>query len=92
MPSGAGPPGAGRMVSIIEVIGTTMVCPATEITMPSITASVSGREMVNSVPSPGVEAIETRPPRAVTALRDHVESDAAARQVRDRLGCAKSPA
>ena len=25
--------------------------------------------MVNSVPSPGVEAIETRPPRAVTALR-----------------------
>jgi hypothetical protein len=53
--------GPGRMVSITEVIGTTMVWPATEITMPSITASVSGSEMVNSVPSPGVRG-DRHPP------------------------------
>ena len=54
----------GCSVSTIAVSGTTSVCSATVTTMPSSTASVSGRLMVKVEPLPGREVIERRPPSA----------------------------
>ena len=55
---------SGCRVSTIAVSGTTSVWPATVTTMPSSTASVSGRLMVKVEPWPGFEVIEMRPPSA----------------------------
>ncbi len=46
------------------MIGTTSVSAAADTIIPSRTASVSGRLMVNIEPLPGWELIETRPPSA----------------------------
>ena len=56
--------GLGRSVSTMAVSGTTRVCSATVTTMPSSTASVSGRLSVKVEPLPGREEIEMRPPSA----------------------------
>ena len=54
----------GCKVSTIAVSGTTSVCCATVTTMPSSTASVSGRLMVNVEPFRGANSIAMRPPKA----------------------------
>ena len=48
----------------MAVSGATSVCPATFTTMPSSTASVSGRLIEKVEPCPGFEVMEMRPPKA----------------------------
>ncbi|MOA06617.1 hypothetical protein D3C78_1262670 [compost metagenome] len=55
---------SGCKVSTIAVNGTTSVWLATVTTMPSSTASVSGRLMVKVEPWPGREEMLMRPPSA----------------------------
>src|SRR5664279_3181574 len=54
----------GCKVSMMAVNGTTKVSPATVTTIPSSTASVSGKLMVKVEPCCGFDRIEMRPPSA----------------------------
>ena len=47
---------------MIAVSGTISICPSTDTTIPSSTASVSGRLIVKVEPRPSRELIEIRPP------------------------------
>ncbi len=71
---------------MMAVSGATRVWPATDTTMPSSTASVSGRLMVKVEPLPRPRADGDAAAQRLDGAPDHVHADAAPGDVRNWLG------